>query len=102
MWCEKENSRVPKYCGTIKFHKLETACYYFWDLQGRGGFPDSEAKADWEAGKHIPDSPDSREGNTELDMDLAMATTLTQKVNFVCFVVLCVVIQMMQKVIFIF
>ena len=40
MWCEKENSKVPKYCDVIKFHKLGTAHYSYWDLCGRGGFPD--------------------------------------------------------------
>ena len=39
MWCERENSKEPKYCSVVPQHKLDTAQFSYWELQGRKGFP---------------------------------------------------------------
>jgi hypothetical protein len=39
MWYERENTKEPKYCSVIKQHKLDTAQFAYWELQGRKGFP---------------------------------------------------------------
>jgi len=39
IWCERENSKKPKYCDDIKEHHLDTAQFNFYLLHGRKGFP---------------------------------------------------------------
>jgi hypothetical protein len=72
MWCEKENSKAPKYCSVVKRHQLETATYFFWDLKGRGGFPKSDSPMETDQNTDVHGKVEEMgEVDAEIDMDSA-------------------------------
>ena len=70
VWCDKESSKEPKYCDVVPCHKLDTAQFYYWDLRGRGGFPDSDSKGTCDSNQQTCAPAPANEEQGEIDMDV--------------------------------